>query len=275
MYMKLKDGKSKVLTLSYDDGTVQDIRLIGILDKYGIKGTFNINTGRYLPEETVRTRYYGKLKLSEAIELYTNSGHEVAVHGYSHPYLDKMKTDEMLTEILEDRRNIEKQYGTLARGMAYPFGAYNDDVITCLKNCGICYSRTIKTTESFDFPKNWLEWDPTCHHKNPRLMEMAKEFLEVSSKYVARNWLFYVWGHSFEFDKKDNWEIIEQFAEYIGGKEDVWYATNIEIYDYVKAYESLQTSVDKKIIYNPSVMDVWFSDDTKTYCIKAGETLCL
>ena len=36
MYMKLKDGKSKVLTLSYDDGVVQDIRLIGILDKYGI-----------------------------------------------------------------------------------------------------------------------------------------------------------------------------------------------------------------------------------------------
>ena len=46
MYMKLKDGKSKVLTLSYDDGVVQDIRFIEILDKYGLKGTFNINTGR-------------------------------------------------------------------------------------------------------------------------------------------------------------------------------------------------------------------------------------
>ena len=51
MLMKLKDGKSKVLTLSYDDGVVQDIRLINILDKYGIRGTFNINTGMYLPED--------------------------------------------------------------------------------------------------------------------------------------------------------------------------------------------------------------------------------
>ena len=66
MYMKLKDGKSKVLTLSYDDGVVQDIRLIGILDKYGIKGTFNINTGMYFAEDATREKYYGRMKLSEA-----------------------------------------------------------------------------------------------------------------------------------------------------------------------------------------------------------------
>ena len=47
MYMKFKDGKSKALTLSYDDAVVQDIRLIGIMDKYGIKGTFNVNSGWY------------------------------------------------------------------------------------------------------------------------------------------------------------------------------------------------------------------------------------
>ena len=65
MYMKLKDGKSKVLTLSYDDGVVQDIRLMEILNKNGIKATFNINTGLYLPEDTVREKYYGRMKFSE------------------------------------------------------------------------------------------------------------------------------------------------------------------------------------------------------------------
>ena len=69
MYMKLKDGKSKALTLSYDDGVVQDIRLIEILNKYGIKATFNINTGRYLPEEATREKFYGRMKLSEAKKL--------------------------------------------------------------------------------------------------------------------------------------------------------------------------------------------------------------
>lgn len=175
MYMKLKDGKSKVLTLSYDDGFVQDIRLIRILDQYGIKGTFNINSGRYLPEDAAREKYYGRMKLSEAKELYMNSDHEVAVHAFTHPFLEKQKTDEVLTEILNDRKNIEKQYGTLARGMAYPYGTYNNEVIECLKKCGICYSRTVQSTEDFKFPENWLELHPTCHHNNPKLMDLAKK----------------------------------------------------------------------------------------------------
>ena len=275
MYMKLKDGKSKVLTLSYDDGVVQDIRLIKILDKYGIKATFNINSGLYLSEDVNREKFYGRMKLSEAKELYINSGHEVAVHAFTHPFLEKLKTDEILTEILKDRKNIEKQYGTIARGMAYPFGTYNNEVIECLKKCGICYSRTVKSTEGFKFPENWLELNPTCHHSNPKLMELAKKFVEEKSNYISDNWLFYLWGHSYEFDNNDNWEVIEKFAEYVGGRDDIWYATNIEIYDYVKAYESLQTSVDKRIVHNPSFIDVWFHHNKKTYCVKGGQTLFL
>ena len=273
MYMKLKDGKSKVLTLSYDDGVVQDIRLIGILDKYGIKGTFNINTGTYLAENAVRERYYGRLKLSEAKELYINSGHEVAVHTLTHPFLERLKADEVLTEVLEDRKNIEAQYGTLARGMAYPFGTYSDEVIDLLARCGIAYSRTTKPTFNFKFPENWLALHPTCHHREAKLMELAKQFVEEKSRYACDNWLFYVWGHSYEFDDKDNWNVIEEFAEYVGGHDDIWYATNIEIYDYVKAYESLQTSVDKKIVHNPTSIDVWFLEGKNTYCVKAGETI--
>ena len=273
MYMKLKDGKSKVLTLSYDDGVVQDIRLIGILDKYGIKGTFNINSGMYLDESAERDRFYGRMKLSEAKELYIGSGHEVAVHGLNHPFLDRIKPDEILSEILEDRKNIEAQYGTLARGMAYPYGAYNDTVIDMLKRCGICYSRTTRATDSCYMPSNWMALHPTCHHNSPKLMELARVFAEGVLRYPGDLRLFYLWGHSYEFDNNDNWQVIEQFAEYMGGREDVWYATNIEIYDYVKAYEALQTSLDKSIIHNPTAIDVWFWQNGATHCVKAGETL--
>ena len=228
MYMKLKDGKSKVFTLSYDDGVVQDIRLIKILDQYGIKATFNINSALYLPEDKVRDRFYGRMRLSEAKELYIGSGHEVAVHALTHPFLEKLKTDEIVYEILEDRKDIEKQYNVLARGMAYPYGTYSDEVIDCLEKCGICYSRTTKSTEKFLFPENWLTLHPTCHHNNPKLMELAKRFVEEKSRYASDNWMFYVWGHSYEFDNKDNWDVIETLAEYVGGKEDIWYATNIE-----------------------------------------------
>ena len=273
MYMKLKDGKSKVLTLSYDDGVVQDIRLIEILDKYGLRGTFNINTGRYLEEDAERAKYYGRMKLSEAKQLYIGSAHEVAVHALNHPFLEKLKADEVITEIIEDRKNIEAQYGTITRGMAYPYGTYSNEVVDVLAKCGICYSRTTKTTENFKFPENWLTLHPTCHHNNPKLMELAKTFAETKSRYPSDNWLFYVWGHSYEFDDRDNWNVIEEFAKYVGGREDVWYATNIEIYDYVKAYEALQVSVDRTLVHNPTAIDVWFVEGKTTYCVKAGETI--
>ena len=85
--------------------------------------------------------------------------------------------------------------------------------------------------------------------------------------------MFYLWGHSYEFNNDNNWNVIEEFAEYIGNREEIWYATNIEIYNYVKAYESLITSYDQKIIHNPSAMDVWVFDNGETSLIKSGETL--
>ena len=279
MYMKLKDGKSKVLTLSYDDGVVQDIRLIEIMNRWGLKGTFNINTGLYLPEDTVRERYYGRMKLSEAQALYIGSGQEVAVHGLTHPFLEKQKPDEMLVEILEDRKNIEAQYGTLARGMAYPFGTYDDGVVERLAQCGICYSRTVVTTENFKFPENWLTLHPTCHHNNPNTLEWAKEFaeLDVSSLYYTSQFprLFYIWGHTYEFDNNKNWERIDEIGEILGNRDDIWYATNSEICEYVKAYEALVFSADETIVYNPTVKTIWFEVDTKKFVIKAGETLKL
>ena len=274
MFMKLKDGKSKVLTLSYDDAVVQDIRLIGLMNKHGLKGTFNINTGCYFPEDKERKPSgHMRMRLSEAMDLYIGSGQEVAVHALTHPYLERMKPADVMYEILEDRKNIEKQYGTLARGMAYPYGTYNDTVVEVLGLCGICYSRTTKSTERFGFPENWLTLHPTCHHNHPRLMELARNFAEGKELNAQVCQMFYLWGHSYEFDNNDNWNVIEEFAEYMGGREDIWYATNIEIYDYVKAYERLQVSVDHRIVHNPSDIDVWFWEKGETYCVKAGQTL--
>lgn len=271
MYMRLKDGKSKVLTLSYDDGVVQDIRLSEIMKKYGLKGTFNINTGCYLAEEAQRSEFRGRMKLSEAKALYIGSGNEVAVHAYTHPFLERMNTQEIISEIMTDREHIERDYGCIARGMAYPFGTYDDRVLTVLKMCNIAYSRTVKSTHSFDFPDNWLTLDPTCHHKDPELMRLAQDF--VAGDRLGRCQMFYLWGHSYEFDDMNNWNVIEEFAKLTGGREDVWYATNIEVYDYVQAYNSLVISIDKKTIYNPSATDVWAYDDGEVFCIKAGQTL--
>lgn len=274
MKMVLKYGKTKVLTLSYDDGSVHDIRLIEIMNKHGLKGTFNINSGMYLPEDAVREKFNGKLKLSEAQKLYIDSGHEVAVHALTHPFLEKLDTSEIIYEITEDRRSIESLYGKITRGMAYPYGRYNDTVVDVLEKCHIAYARTTKSTYQFRFPDNWLLLHPTCHHNYENLGELIQKFVETPSRHRNAE-MFYLWGHSHEFDKDDNWDVIERFAEYAGGHDHIWYATNIEICDYVKAYERLQTSYDKKIVHNPTDIDIWFDIKGEIYCIKSGETLRL
>ena len=275
MYMKLKDGKSKALTLSYDDGVVQDIRLVNIFNKYGLKATFNINSGLYLPEDVTREQLRGRLKRSEAIALYKDSGHEVAVHGLKHAFLSKLKPAEMVREVLEDRKNIEADYGVITRGMAYAYSDYSAEAIEILKQCGIVYSRAVASTLRFSFPTDWWAIQPTCHHASENLMTLADKFVNTKSRYPVDNWLFYVWGHSYEFDDHDNWDVIERFAAYVSGKDDIWYATNIEIHDYVRAYEALVVDAATTRVYNPTLIDVWFTEKGKTYCARAGETVVI
>ena len=278
MYMKFKDGKSKALTLSYDDGSIYDIRLAEILNKYGIKATFNIQSSDFYPEDGEIDGQW-KMKVSEVKALFEDGIHELAIHGYTHPFFGLLRSEQVITEVLDDRRKLENELGMIVRGMAYAFGSYNDEVVDCLKKCGVCYSRTVDSTESFAMPDDWLKWNPTCHHNNPKLFDLAKGFIEKKDVYEARNHLFYLWGHSHEFERDKTWELIEKFSELISKKDDIWYATNIEIYDYIKAYNNLQASVDEKIVHNPTNQDVWFvkkhAHNKEIYCVKAGETLTL
>lgn len=270
-----KDFKRKALTLSYDDAVVFDKRLIQIMDKYGLKGTFNLNSGCFAKEKNPR-----KLTQDEAVELYKNSPHEVAVHGVKHLSLAEVDEGMATYDIIVDRRNLETLFGRVVKGMAYANGSFDDKVVAVLKSCGISYARTVGSTETFDVPTDWLRMPATCHHNNPRLMELAQKFVEEgdpSYPWARRPKLFYLWGHSYEFNDNDNWEVIEKFAEYIGGREDIWYATNGEIYDYVKAYDNLEYSVDGKIVRNPSALGVYIRDCNtwKEYYIPSGETVAL
>ena len=269
-FMRFPKGKKKALTLSYDDGVKQDIRLIEIMQQNGLKGTFNINSGLFATEEKPRGN---RMTKEQATALYTDSGMEVAVHGVNHLQMEQLPAHLCVSEALKDRENLEEQFHTIIRGMAYPYGSYSDQVVECLRNAGIVYSRTVRSTGNFQIPRDWLRLEPTCHHDDKRLMELAQKFVEEDCKRAS--WLFYVWGHSYEFDTKNNWHVIEEFAEYIGNREDVWYATNMEIYDYVKAYESLIYSANGSRVYNPTGLKVYFEYDQVVYEVGPGEEVCV
>ncbi len=271
MFMRFPKGRAKALTLSYDDGTEQDIRLIRIMNQNGLKGTFNLNSGRFAPEGTVYPpeEFHRKLSVRQVKEVYTDSGHEVAVHGLTHPFLEKLPENMAMWELLKDRENLENTFQTIVRGMAYPFGTCNDTVVECLKKAGLVYGRTTISSHTFDIPSDWFRLQATCHHNDPELMPLVRKFIEEMP--AREPWMFYLWGHSFEFETGDNWEVIEEFAAFAGGHEDVWYATNIQIHDYVQAYWRLEFSVDGRQVYNPTVTELFFEKDGEKYSILPGE----
>ena len=266
-------GKTKALTFSYDDGEKQDVRLAQLFNKYGLKGTFNLNSGLMTVEPDEKST---KVALSQIPEVY--EGHEVAVHTAHHPFLEKMTASEMVTEIFDDKRTLEKYTGYVVRGMAYPFGTYNDDVKRVAKDLGIKYSRGVRSHYGFALPNKWewLEMPATCHQADERAFDLAKTFVSenaVGDWRTTHGWLFYIWGHSYEYRTEEDWARMEKLCAYLAGHDCVWYATNIEIYDYVEAFRSLEYSTDRTMVYNPSGHDLWLLRGGKTYKVPAREQI--
>lgn len=272
-FMLFPSGKTKALTFSYDDGPKEDRRLVELFNKYNLKSTFNLNSQWLINRETDENDK--AIRASEVKELY--KGHEVAVHALTHPFLERLPFDAMMYDILKDRENLERLSGQIVRGMAYPFGTYNDDVVRVAKDAGIRYSRTCISHQGFKIDRDWLRMPSTCHHANEKLFELAQSFVEGSPLDNWTNtegWLFYVWGHSYEFREEQDWERMERFCKTVAAKDDVWYATNIEIYNYVTAFDSLEYSLDMTLVHNPSAIDVWIRNETKgDVCIPSGATI--
>jgi len=269
IYMLYPQGKPKALTLSYDDGVVQDIRFMEVLNRYGIKCTFNLNSERMCEEKYDILPQRGVLSIPDALELYKGSGHEIAVHTLSHPFLERIPTSLACKEIIGDRIKLEEIFGGIVRGMAYPYGTLNDDVAECIRLSNIAYARTTLSTESFRLPDDWIRLKPTSHHNNPKIFELCENF--VNGKPYYEPWLFYLWGHSYEFDDNNNWDKLESICKLLSNHDDIWYATNIEVYDYVTAYKRLEYSASTDLVYNPSAIPVWICFNESTVCINPGE----
>jgi peptidoglycan/xylan/chitin deacetylase (PgdA/CDA1 family) len=271
--MRFPEGKSKALTLSYDDGVEQDIRLVGIMDKFGLKGTFNLNSGLYAKDGTVHSpeTIHRRMTARQADELFSCSGQEVAVHSLTHPFLEQLPPEMAAYEIIRDRENLEKQFGRIVRGMAYPFGTYSDKVVDILAVAGIAYARTTVSSGAFAIPRDWLRMAATCHHNDPDFSSLAQKFIRQTPPHTP--WLFYLWGHSYEFDINNNWPVIEEFASLVGRKTDIWYATNIEIYDYIRAFSCVQASASGNLYHNPTALCLWFQYGNTMYSVAPGETI--
>ncbi len=279
-FIRFPGGKAKAVTFSYDDGCPEDIRFSDVITNYGIKCTFNLN-GKILRGECITDEQIRKSFLER--------GHEVAVHGLLHRANGNLRAIEGIKDVLECRLELEERFGRIIRGMAYPDsgiralanGASYEQIKNYLSDLGIVYARTLGgDNDLFELPSDWHNWMPSAHHNNPHIMEYIDKFLALDllpNAYHARRnaRLFYLWGHSYEFERNNNWELLDKICEKISGHEDVWYATNMEIYEYVTAYNSLIYSADGFTVYNPTLVEIYFDIDAVAYKILPGQTLNL
>lgn len=256
-------GKRRIVTFSYDDGSKNDVRLIELFNKYGVKGTFHLNSRVFNDKNEDERRAF--------IARYR--GHEIACHTVHHGWPTRMPASTLIAETMDDRRALERYAGYPVVGMSYPSGDYDDRVISALSACGIVYSRTTEATFGFGFPDDWLAWHPTCHHRDAEAP--AAEFLSALDSEWKRP-LLYIWGHSHEFKTEEDWAKQEKLVASLSGHEQVWYATNIEIYNYCEATRRVVVSADEKTLCNPSAIDVWVERDKKeVFVIPAGKTVTL
>ena len=223
----------KAITFSYDDGVIYDNHLIEIFNKYNVKCTFNICTGKSEAAYTggwttqngtlVRRNDFRK---AENIRIY--DGHEVACHTRNHPWLNKINDDVLSDEILGNKSEIEDMFGREVVGMAYPFNTYDDRAVKILFDNGFLYAREGRETHSFDLQNDLLRFHPTCHHNDAELFSLADEFLPLNPDSLK---IFYIWGHSYEFEDEKNWDRIEEFCKKISGRDDIFYGTNREVFE--------------------------------------------
>ncbi len=258
-------GKTGAVTFSYDDGRIEDIRLAETFNKYGVKGTFHLCNPDFL-------NCFGFLEGVEIVDPETYKtlyeGHEISCHSKHHPFLCELDDETVKKEIKENKDFLEALCGYKVRGMSYPFGSFDDRVIELCKSEGMEYSRTVADTHAFTLPKSFMMWHPTCHHVEADGV-LAKSFIESTDQMK----LLYVWGHSYEFNEEEKWQKLEAFLSEISGREDTWYATNIEILDYLTALEKLEISEDGETVCNPTDIDLWVTVDGQVEKLSAKSYL--
>ena len=240
----------KYFTLSFDDGLEQDKRVLDLMKKYGLKGTFNLNSGMFGLQGEVKgigtfsfqdceagVRHHwpfsyvphNRIPENEIRDVYAEM--EIATHGYRHEPLGKVKEDLMYNSINRDKENLEHLTGKKILGHAYASGSTSPAVERHLKAKGYLYARAVFPSGSFEFPENPLNFRPSSSVIMGNTMKLVKDFL--AAKAEDRDLLLYLWGHSYEMDYGKgaaSWDGLERLFATVAGHEDIIYCTNSEAF---------------------------------------------
>ena len=200
----------KIFLFSFDDGTVWDSRLVSLLNKYDIKGTFNLNSGL----EDFVWDFEGfpvrRQVLADNGNLY--EGHEIASHSLHHHRLDSLTPPQLRREVEEDAARLKEVFALEEIGFGVPFTFCNDREVKIIRKL-VRYIRLSEFTDSFALPED--EYHIPIHglYNDPDIREKLARFAE-SDLPVS---LFVMAGHSYELEALGHWEHMEELLKLVKG----------------------------------------------------------
>ena len=261
------EGKKKAFNVTYDDGVLQDARFVSLLNRYGLKGTFNLNSG-LTESEFEWTHENGmivkRLSAGNAVSLY--QGHEIASHTLTHPFMTELSKEEILHELCEDKKRLEELFGRKVRGFALPFDYYSDLIETCVRECGFEYARISEENHSYRPDSDYYRWRAGIFHLDPCFEEFISGFLATDTELA----LCQIAGHTYDLDAAGLWDKIEKVFSLIADDPDVCPTTTIDLITYLKAMEKAAIAENK--ISNHSECSLWFDVNGSKVCLRTGET---
>lgn len=205
----------KIVCLSFDDGTIYDLRFIKLLNKYNLKASLNLNSELndfvwYYEDKPIK-----RLDLSKVKDSY--NGHEVASHSLTHPYFSSLEEKEVIRQVKEDMNNLSNIFGYKVDGFAFPFHDQTEDHIQILKNnIELSYIRYSYLDHS------GIHQDKYHIHINALYDdEDIYEQLEIFKKENDEHNLFVIAGHAYEFEVKNDWDKIEKLLIYLSRDQDI------------------------------------------------------
>jgi glycosyltransferase involved in cell wall biosynthesis/peptidoglycan/xylan/chitin deacetylase (PgdA/CDA1 family) len=231
--------KSVLVTTSWDDGHVLDVRLAALLKKYGIQGTFYIAPRDHESKESDRLT-------NEQVKTIGDS-FEIGAHTMTHPDLPKIPDDDAWSEMKDSKEYLEKILNREVKAFCYPRGKYRSRHVAMARKAGFLYARTTKRLSTV-IDRNPFEARTTVNTYNHysdlwKIARFAKfnprkivEYFQwdalakaMFDRILETGGVFHLWGHSWEVDGHGDWEKLEGVLAHIAHKQNVHYVVNSEL----------------------------------------------
>lgn len=175
-YTDTLDAEKINVLVTFDDGYQSWVDVaLPVLEKYGVKGIFFINSGLIdVAENQTKADAFMSENLLitprpalswNGVRALAGRGHTIGGHARTHANLATLQSSELEQEIADDKRVLEGQLSRPVTDFAYPFGTVrhmNAEVILTVRDAGYkraytAISRFVPKGETFLIPRMCIE----------------------------------------------------------------------------------------------------------------------